>query len=121
MPSFTGCWKASSRLGPVVPLVCARASTWQAPHFATNSCLPATRLGLPPPGCAEHALSATTVPATASPASAARRPGLESTGPIGAGLYRHDRPPAGGRAFGRLGAPSGTLGHGRQRLQSALR
>ena len=38
-------WNASSRFGPVVPLVPARLSMWQEPHFATNSCLPATRSG----------------------------------------------------------------------------
>ena len=46
MPSLIACWKASSRFGPVVPLVCARASTWQEPHFATKSCLPLMRLAL---------------------------------------------------------------------------
>src|SRR3954454_23663950 len=57
-PSCKARLNAASRLGPVVPLVPARASTWQAPHLATNDCLPATRLLLlwitdwPQPGVA---------------------------------------------------------------------
>src|SRR3954469_5554230 len=43
-PSLSARLKAESRLGPVVPFVPARARTWQAPHLATNVCLPATRL-----------------------------------------------------------------------------
>ena len=64
---------------------------------ATNSCLPAMRSALSASGCAEQALSASAAPATASPANAARRPGLESTGPIRAALYLRPRaaaPPA---------------------------
>ena len=38
------CWKASSRFGPVTPVVPARLSMWQEPHLATNAFLPATRL-----------------------------------------------------------------------------
>src|SRR3954470_23685235 len=44
-PSCSGWRKASSRFGPVVPLVPARESTWQEPQFLTNICLPATRSG----------------------------------------------------------------------------
>src|SRR4051795_765608 len=43
-PVERACWKASSRLGPVTPVVPARLSVWQEPHLATKSCLPATRL-----------------------------------------------------------------------------
>src|SRR3954452_2256843 len=44
-PSCSGWRNASSRFGPVVPLVPARESTWQEPQFLTNICLPATRSG----------------------------------------------------------------------------
>src|SRR3954454_24496473 len=44
MPSFSAWRKASSRFGPTMPFVPARASVWQEPHFATNSCLPLTVL-----------------------------------------------------------------------------
>src|SRR4029077_16360500 len=37
-----------SRFGPTVPFVPARASVWQAPHLATNCCLPTIRLAFSP-------------------------------------------------------------------------
>ena len=40
------CWNASSRFGPDGALGAGAASTWQEPHFATNSFLPATRSAL---------------------------------------------------------------------------
>ena len=55
------------------------------------------RLALSASGCAEQALSASAAPAAARPANPARRPGLESTGPIRAALYLRPRaaaPPA---------------------------
>src|SRR5262249_32315034 len=93
MPSLIACWKASSRSGPVVPLVPARDRTWQAPHFATNICLPAMRSTLPPPGCVEQALSASAVTTAAARARAIRRRELARTGPIGRGTLstRTDR------------------------------
>src|SRR6266508_166878 len=45
-PCCRGYLNASSRSGPMVPLVPAAASVWQEPHFPTNSCSP--RLGSPP-------------------------------------------------------------------------
>src|SRR5262245_27567996 len=41
-PSTRDCLKAASRLGPVVPVVPARASVWHAPHFSAKSTLPFT-------------------------------------------------------------------------------
>src|SRR3954452_960150 len=43
-PVERACWNASSRLGPVTPVVPARLRVWQEPHLATKSCLPATTL-----------------------------------------------------------------------------
>src|SRR5205809_472849 len=45
-PSESPARKASSRLGPMMPFVLARASVWQEPHLATNACLPMITLGL---------------------------------------------------------------------------
>src|ERR1700753_2498091 len=56
-PSERSWRKASSRLGPVVPLVLACASVWQLPHDFWNITLPLTRLEV---GCL------TAHPATAS-------------------------------------------------------
>src|SRR4051794_37292370 len=60
-PSWTARWRAASRLGPTVPFVPARESSWQEPHFLTNSCLPATRLA---------SLSLVVQPASATSAAA---------------------------------------------------
>src|SRR6478672_6740563 len=86
-PSFRGCSNAASRFGPTLPLVWARPSTWQEPHLATNICLPAMRLGLPPSVRVEQALSTTAHAPTTAIATAARRRLMDRTGPIGARLY----------------------------------
>ena len=39
----------SSRFGPTMPFVPARASVWHEPHFATKAFLPTIRLALSPP------------------------------------------------------------------------
>src|SRR5690242_8032816 len=44
MPSRRDWANASSRLGPTVPLVPARASVWQEPHRLRKSFLPLTTL-----------------------------------------------------------------------------
>src|SRR5437868_14081259 len=59
--------KASSRFGPLVPAVPAWFKVWQAPHLATNNCLPLTSFDT---GClSEHPASANadTVTAAISP------------------------------------------------------
>src|SRR6476469_4610024 len=86
-PSLRGCSNAASRFGPTLPLVWARPSTWQEPHLATNICLPAMRLGLPPSVRVEQALSTTAHAPTTAIATAARRRLMDRTGPIGARLY----------------------------------
>src|SRR5664279_434042 len=48
-PSARLARKASSRFGPTIPLVLARARVWQEPHLATNACLPRIRLALSAP------------------------------------------------------------------------
>ena len=48
--------------GPTIPLVLARASVWQAPHLATNCCLPTIRLAFSAP-LTEHPLAASTASA----------------------------------------------------------
>src|SRR5437588_12368967 len=45
IPSARSCENASSRLGPMLPVVLAWARVWQTPHLVRNSCLPWTRLG----------------------------------------------------------------------------
>src|SRR5437588_11044900 len=45
-PSWRSWRKATSRLGPTVPLVPARLRVWQDPRLATNSFLPVTGLSL---------------------------------------------------------------------------
>src|SRR6478736_1840240 len=67
---------ASSRFGPIVPVVPASASVWHEPHFAWKSFLPAT--GSPEvtrPTAPQPALTAATRPA--SPTRAALRRGRE--------------------------------------------
>src|SRR3954466_8022122 len=72
IPSFSGCWSAWSRLGPTVPFVPARFSTWQEPHFWAKSFLPEMRSGL----LLEvfvHALSSVAAPPTRATVAPARR------------------------------------------------
>ena len=60
-------WKASSRFGPVTPVVPARLRTWQEPHLATKFCLPATRLS--PSSLSSHPDAPTSSAAAATTAS----------------------------------------------------
>jgi hypothetical protein len=85
---------ASSRSGPTVPLVPARASVWQAPHLATKARLPAIRLTLSAP------LTELEQPAAASSAP----PASSSTADLRALRRALARTPAGavsGPFFGR--------------------
>src|SRR5271154_2966585 len=73
--------KASSRLGPTIPLVLARASVWQEPHLATNACLPRIRLGSSVFSlAAEQALVASAIASSRPPADARRRSPRPSRG-----------------------------------------
>src|SRR3954468_11537687 len=46
MPTLRASSKATSRFGPVLPWVWARASVWHEPHFWVNMLLPFTRSGV---------------------------------------------------------------------------
>src|SRR5579859_1181275 len=75
-PSARSCWKASSRLGPTVPVLAAWLSVWQVAQWAANSCFPLTRfvtgcLSVQPPSA--NAKSAPAV-SNASRASALSMP-----------------------------------------------
>ena len=65
---------ASSRFGPTpLPFVSALASVWQAPHLATNCCLPTIRFALSAPLTEQpEAATATARSAPARPARCAR-------------------------------------------------
>src|ERR1700722_15334111 len=80
-PSATLALKASSRFGPTMPLVAARASVWQEPHFDTNAFLPAIRLALSEDLTAEQ--PAVTSTSTSSRHAAAARLALEPSGERG--------------------------------------
>src|SRR3954469_4073319 len=78
-------WKAHPRLGPTTPVVPARASVWQAPHLATNCCLPLTTFvcWLPseqPPSSAAAVASATSTIGVRTPALLIER-GILTAGP----------------------------------------
>ena len=80
-PSATLARKASSRLGPTMPLVLARASVWQEPHLATKSCLPSIRLALSAPFTPQPVVNRAS--ASSSPQAPARTRGLRGRGPAG--------------------------------------
>src|SRR3954465_1905389 len=70
MPLSSAPLNARSRFGPCTPLVFARLSEWQEPHFWTNSAFPLTRSGSrsrPQP------LATAASPVTATAASVLRR------------------------------------------------
>src|SRR5918994_5621149 len=67
MPSASAVWKAASRLGPWVPAVPARASSWQEPQFSTNIALPFERLGASPPQAPSGRTTATAHSAATTP------------------------------------------------------
>ncbi len=59
--------KTSSRLGPTMPLVSARASAWHEPHLATNACLPTIRFASSSPLTAQPALPSASATSSAAP------------------------------------------------------
>ena len=72
-PSARLARNASSRFGPTMPFVSARASVWQEPHLATNACLPTIRLALSPPLTAQPAVASSDDATSATSAARARR------------------------------------------------
>ena len=90
----------------MIPLVPARLSTWQEPHFCTKACLPATWSASR--SLTEQAESTREPAATASAAVSARTAGRErarrcivvDTNRIGPGTPRFGGAPPTGRSVG---------------------
>src|SRR3954462_12855148 len=80
IPSARGVRNASSRFGPWVPLVLARASVWQEPHWLTKAVLPLARSASLRP----HAESTSALAASAAVARTVLRNRCKAAGRLAA-------------------------------------